>query len=287
MTTSVLVNTHNHGPFIEAAVASLLTQTVPPDEIIVYDDASTDDTVSRLRRQGDRLIVIAGGDSDRPNFLRQANAVQTAFARSTGRLVFLLDGDDCFKPAKIEHHGAALAAHPDAALIQAPMDKIDPQGRPLGDSREPRKHVTDHLQRIYRLQDVDFYYPTSALAFSRAYLERVLPLDFSDGLPLWIDTRLGMFAPFFGRVITLPDTHTEWRRHPGSDSLGVRSRQLAIRQTLMRARVFNGFCRRHGLPTISPWRNRRFYLQLVRRVLPESAYGLYHDHLRPRFSHAR
>jgi glycosyltransferase involved in cell wall biosynthesis len=281
--TSVLVNTYNHSQFIEDCIESLLVQTVLPDEIIVYDDASDDDTVERLRRYGSRITLIEGADEPtRPSYLCQAHAVQTAFARSTGRLVFLLDGDDRFKRDKIERYLKVFHRNSDAALIQAPMDKIDEHGRIIGNNLEAQKHVVEHLKEIYRQHDVDFFYPTSALAFSRTYLECVLPLDFSDGLPLWSDTRLSIVAPYFGRVITLPDRLTEWRRHTGCDSIRTRSRHLQIRQTLMRTRVFNSFCRRYGLRTISPWRNRRFYLQLLRYSLPEPAYRLFHSRFRSR-----
>lgn len=275
-TTSVLVNTHNHAAFIEDCIDSLLVQSVLPDEIIVYDDASTDETVARLRSYGSRIIVIEGeAGTPAPGHTRQAHAVLTAFQRSHGELIFLLDGDDRFKRDKIERYRQAFTANPDASLLQAPMDKIDEHGRMIGVSLEPRKHVAEPLKAIYREQDVDFFYPTSALAFSRTFLSAALPLDFSDGLALWLDTRLGMIAPYFGRVITLPDALTDWRRHTGSHSVRIRSRRLQLSQTLMRARVFNRFCRRHGLPTISAWRNVRFYLQLLRFTLPESAYRLF------------
>jgi glycosyltransferase involved in cell wall biosynthesis len=281
VTTSVLLNTWNHANFIEDCIESLLAQTVLPDEIIVYDDGSEDDTVARLRRYASRITLIEGKPLSLPSYLRQANAVQTAFSRSSGRLIFLLDGDDRFKRDKIEHYVAAYAAEHDASLIQAPMDKIDVYGRILGSNLEPRKHVVEHLCEIYRQQDVDFYYPTSALAFARSYLENVLPLDFSDGCALWIDTRLSIIAPYYGRVLTLPDTLTEWRRHGDSDSIRVRSRNLQIRQTLMRTQVFNSFCRRYGLRTISAWRNTRFYKQLLRFSLPELAYDLFYNYMRP------
>jgi hypothetical protein len=162
------------------------------------------------------------------------------------------------------------------------MDKIDTHGRILGSNVEPRKHVREHLEEIYRQQDVDFYYPTSSLAFSRSYLESVLPLDFSDGCALWIDTRLSIIAPYYGRVITLPQPMTDWRRRPDSDSIRTRTRNLQIQQTLMRTQVFNCFCRRYGLRTISAWRNTRFYKQLLRFSLPELAYQFYYNHVRPR-----
>jgi glycosyltransferase involved in cell wall biosynthesis len=282
ITTSVLLNTFNHGKFIEDCIESLLVQTVLPTEIIVYDDGSQDDTVARLRQYSSRITLMEGKPLPVPSHLRQANAVQAAFSRSSGNLIFLLDGDDRFKRQKIEHYVAAYAEHRDASLIQAPMDKIDAHGRMLGSNVEPRKHVVEHLSEIYRQQDVDFYYPTSALAFSRSYLESVIPLDFSDGCPLWIDTRLSIIAPYFGRVLTLSETLTEWRRHSESDSLRTRSRNLQIRQTLMRTQVFNSFCRRQGLRTISAWRNTRFYKQLLRFSLPELAYDLFYNYVKPR-----
>src|SRR5687767_6884739 len=100
VTTSVLLNTFNHGPFIEECIESLLVQTVLPNEIIVYDDGSEDDTVARLRQYASRITLIQGTALAMPSHLRQANAVHTAFARSTGKLIFLLDGDDRFKRDK-------------------------------------------------------------------------------------------------------------------------------------------------------------------------------------------
>ncbi len=279
--TSVLVNTWNHANFIEDCVDSLLVQSVLPDEIIVCDDGSTDGTSARLRAYGSRITLIEAGRSAQPDHVRQGNAVHAAFRRSTGRLVFLLDGDDRFKRDKIERYAAVFRARPDAALIQSPMDKIDQHGRILGTNLEPRKHVADHLRQIYREQDVDLFYPTSALAFSRTFLAAVLPLDFSDGYPLWTDTRLSIIAPHFGAVLTLPQVCTEWRRHVRSHSVRVRSRHHQLRQTLMRTRVFNRFCRAHGLRTISAWRNWRFYRQLLRFTLPDRAYQLFYRRLRP------
>lgn len=282
--TTVLVNTRNHGRFIEDCIDSLLVQTVRPNEIIVHDDGSTDDTRERLKRYGNRITLIQSAATARSPHQRQAEAIHAAFRRSSGQLVFLLDGDDRFKRNKLERYLAAFAVNPDTVLIQSPMDKIDEHGRIIGSNLEPRKHVVEHLKAIYREQDVDFFYPTSALAFARPFLLSVLPVDCSDGLALWADTRLSVIAPYFGRVITLPEPYADWRRHTGSNSIRVRARNLQLRQTMMRTKVFNRFCRRHGLRTISAWRNSRFYLQLLRFSLPESAYRMFHRRLRARLA---
>ena len=275
--TSVLINTYNHESYITQCVDSVLSQTRRPGEIIVYDDGSSDGTVGLLRAYGNQVTLIEGPRVARPPHVAQGNAIHAAFARSSGNLVFLLDGDDRFKPSKIERFCDAFSEHPESSMIQSPMDKIDASGRGLGTNLEPRKHIPDHLQAIYRDQDVDFFYPTSSLAFARPYLEKILPLDFSDNLPLWADTRLSMTAPYFGRVTMLPDAYSDWRRHETSASIVERSESLQIRHTLMRARVFNRFCRRHGLKSISPWRNTRLYLQLARYALPRPVFSFVYD----------
>lgn len=285
VTTSVLVNAWNQSAYIEDCIESLLVQTVLPDEIIVYDDGSSDDTVQRLRRYGSRITLIEGVHGGKPPHEAQAHAIQTAFRRSTGRLIFLLDGDDRFKRGKIETFASVFRTHSDLALIQSPMDKIDQHGRIIGNNAEPRKHVVDHLKHIYRKQDVDLFYPTSSLAFSRSFLEANLPLDFSDGFALWADTRLSVVAPHFGRVLTLAEPQAEWRRHVMSDSIRARCRRLQLRQTVMRTQVFNHFCRTHGLRTISAWKNWRFYLQLLRFTLPDRAYRLFYERRRMRMNH--
>jgi glycosyltransferase involved in cell wall biosynthesis len=281
ITTSVLVSTRDHGEFIEDCIDSLLVQTRVPDEIIVYDDGSEDDTACRLRAYGSRIVLIEGTPSDRPNHARQAHAFQTAFARCSGRLIFLLHGSDRFKRQKIEHYAAVFADSPDVSLIQGPLDKIDEFGRVIGTHTEPRKHVAEHLKEIYRRHDVDLFYPTSSLAFTRAYLDSVQPLDLSDGLAVQLATRLSMIAPHFGRVVTLPQALTDWRCPTGAD-IDQTPRRAQIRQLLAGTRAFNHFCRRYGLRTISAWRSSRFYWQLLRCSVPEGAYRLFRHGLRRR-----
>src|SRR5690606_26567625 len=148
--------------------------------------------------------------------------------------------------------------------------------------REPRRHVRDYLATTYRHHDTDLYYWTSALAFSRAYLQERLPVDMSLCAHLWINARLAILASHFGSVITLEEPATGWRRHASSDSIRIRSRRLQLRNTLARAKVFNAFCRPRGWPTISPWKSRRFYLQLLRYLMPDALYDVYYRSVRRR-----
>ena len=200
--TSVLVDNYNNGPFLRACIDSVLAQTQPADEVIVYDDGSNDESVDILRSFGSRINLIEGQRTGASSRAAQANAVYQAFRRASGDLIFLLDGDDRFHPRKIEAYADAFVTRPDVVLIQAPLEQIDAANMPVGSNYDGMKHKDDYLAATYQSQDADFYYPTSALAFARRFLDDVLPLDFSDGVELPIDTRLCMVVPFRqGRVL--------------------------------------------------------------------------------------
>lgn len=109
---SVIIPTFNRAETIEAAVRSVLQQTFQDFEVLVVDDASTDDTVARLSRIDDaRLSVIeaptnGGGARARNLGLEQAAASMVAFQ----------DSDDFWLPTKLASQVERLQAAGPAAV---------------------------------------------------------------------------------------------------------------------------------------------------------------------------
>ena len=261
----VLINNYNNGPWLRACVDSVLAQTRPPDEIIVYDDGSTDDSLAILRSYGDRLRLIAGvHDPAIPGRASQAEAIHRAFLASTADHLHLLDGDDLYFPDRIRLYEAAWADRPAAVLVQAPMLRIDADGRPLREEREPRKHVADHLVATYASQDTDLHYWTSALAFRRDFLTARLPLDYPDGLGLAIDSNLAGVAPLHGPVVMLETALTAWRRLPKSQNL--RERASPLKNLRLRQANFNRAARALGAAPLHPLRCPAFYKEVLRAL---------------------
>ncbi len=269
-TTSILINNYNNCRYIADCVDSALRQTVPADEIIVYDDGSTDESVEILRGYGDRIVLLEGShDPSRPSRENQANAVYRAFERSSGDWLFLLDGDDLFAPTKVERVLTALRDQSDVSLVQSPMTLIDETGREIGRYRDSRFHHPNVRVAIYEQNDVDFFYPTSAMVVSREALSMVLPLDLSICPKLSCDTRIGMLMPLLGVVVTLEESLACWRRHSGSYiSALARSRWFQAEQTIRRIRAYNATSGEFAATPISLWRNRRFRRQVAGALLP-------------------
>lgn len=211
---SVWISTYNQGAYLAECITSVLTQIQPRDQVIVIDDGSTDDTSKVLSRFSDVIHLITREPNGLPAHLSQANALGEAFAQTSGALVFMLDGDDVFMPGKLAAFSAAFQAHPEAVLIQSPVETIDVTGAKTGVIRHPAPEPGKELSAVYRQQLPPPKYPGSALAFSRYFLERVMPLDFEPAEVIWADTYLAAIAPYFGAIHTLDEPFTQWRRHP-------------------------------------------------------------------------
>lgn len=94
-TVSVVVITYNSARTIDATLASIAGQEHPPDEVVVSDDASSDDTLAIVERWRDRLpLVVLVGDHNAGSGCNRARAMTAA----TQDLVAPIDSDDVWLP---------------------------------------------------------------------------------------------------------------------------------------------------------------------------------------------
>lgn len=108
MRISVTIPAYNAAEYIEETLDSLLGQTRRPDEVIVCDDGSTDDTAAR-----------AEAHSIAPKVLRRENggvsrARNDAIEAATGDLIANIDSDDLWHEQFLAKMEATLVAHPEA-----------------------------------------------------------------------------------------------------------------------------------------------------------------------------
>lgn len=101
---SVVIPTWNRARTIRAAVESALAQTLPPLEILICDDGSTDDTAAVVRMIDDaRVKWLPGSHQGRPAIPRNRG-----IAAAQGEWLAFLDSDDVWLPKKLERQMAAI-----------------------------------------------------------------------------------------------------------------------------------------------------------------------------------
>ena len=114
MKISVIIPAYNAEPYIRAAIESCLSQTYPPCEIIVVDDASTDGTAAVAESFPAPVRVIR-----LPENTGVAAARNRGVRASTGDWIAFLDADDWFLPEKLERQRRCLLENERAVLIYA------------------------------------------------------------------------------------------------------------------------------------------------------------------------
>ncbi len=107
-TVSVIIPTYNRAQVLPAAVDSVLAQTVPPEEILIVDDGSSDETAAVCARftAPVRYIRIDNGGAGR--------ARNIGLAEARGEWIAFLDSDDQWIPEKLAVQLAVLAEKPQA-----------------------------------------------------------------------------------------------------------------------------------------------------------------------------
>lgn len=109
---SAVITTYNSAHFVVAAIESVLAQTRAPDEILVIDDGSTDDTAQVVARYAARGVRYLYQENGGPSAARNRG-----LRESGGELVAFLDADDLWLPEKLERQLAHLAARPELGLV--------------------------------------------------------------------------------------------------------------------------------------------------------------------------
>ncbi|MFC5367586.1 glycosyltransferase family 2 protein [Salinirubrum litoreum] len=106
---SVVIPTYNRADVLPRAVETALDQTLTDIEVIVVDDASTDETLAVLEEYDDpRLTVLEHETNSGASAARN-----TGIAVAEGDYVALLDSDDEWAPEKLERQVETVATRSD------------------------------------------------------------------------------------------------------------------------------------------------------------------------------
>jgi hypothetical protein len=169
---TVLLAVHNGGAYLSDAVTSVLAQTFEDFELLLVDDASTDEAVDSL--PADPRIRILRNERN----LGQIPSLNRGLGEARGEYVARLDHDDLCLPRRLERQVEALDRDPSVALASTWVDIVGEDGRLWFPMRGSIDSYVDFLARVL-IDDLPLAHP--AIMFRREIVRELGGYDESLG----------------------------------------------------------------------------------------------------------
>jgi glycosyltransferase involved in cell wall biosynthesis len=93
--TTIVINNYNYAQFIDECIQSCIA--TKPDEIIIVDDASTDDSLSIIKKYTDKYDYIRGLSLIQ-NYGARERPLNTGIVVAKGKYIVPMDADDILYP---------------------------------------------------------------------------------------------------------------------------------------------------------------------------------------------
>lgn len=214
---SVVIPTYNRAGYLPLALRSVLGQSFRDLEVLILDDASTDQSPDVVREFLDdpRVAYIKHPINVGINANRNAG-----LARARGEYIAMLDSDDVWlDDRKLERQVEVLDADPSCGLVGTFAKVLDPDGKEIGELRP----YTDH-DRIWRALLVRNQFVHSSVLLRKGTLDRAGWYDTS--IPIWEDYELWLRVGHVAGFCNLPLPMTGYRRHAGNISLSAEGKSV-------------------------------------------------------------
>ena len=196
---TVLMPTYNVAPYVREAIESVLQQTYRDFELLVVDDASTDDTLAVVRSIDDPRIRIAAFDNNvglAENLNRGLALIDTVY-------VARMDGDDIAEPYWLEHEVAILDSHTEIGICSGGFERF---GTAKSLVRFPERHE-DCLANM--LFECSVIVPTFRMSLYRDHSLRYRTEAFpAEDYRFWAE------ALRITKIYNLQETLFHYRMHP-------------------------------------------------------------------------
>lgn len=234
MRISIAMCTYNGALYLGEQLESIARQTVLPDELVVCDDGSSDDTLKILKKFRETLAFPVYVNSNFPQ-LGTIRNFERAITLSRGEIIFLSDQDDVWKPNKIEIMNQAMNDNPACGYVFSDAELVDDALNPksiflwdaIGFTGERYERFSSGEQLDVMLKGGNFVYG-NCLAFRSAYNNKILPIE-SDVSSFTHDTWISLLLSASGaRGVSIPEPLIQYRQH-GNQQAGA-GRELSLRE---------------------------------------------------------
>jgi len=289
---SIAMATYNGETYLKEQFESLFTQTRLPDEVVVYDDASGDGTLSLLRdlkmRAPFPVKIISGTENVGVNA-----AFGMALEACRGDYFFFCDQDDIWEPQKIAKFMPWFEDHDAVGLVFCDTSQIDPDGNGLRNSLwkqisfdKKRRQRFERRPLAELLRGGNFIYGM-ATAFRTESIRTFCPIN-ADPRGMTHDTWFALHVMATGwKAVALDEKLVRYRRHGRQttkkedigEAIGSQARKAARR---VRINVLIEAMQRieHNIATTPPKSFKTSKEEALRQITLKISHLMLREHLR-------
>jgi hypothetical protein len=216
MRISVAMCTYNGAEFLPAQLASIAEQTRVPDEIVVCDDASTDDTrrvLESFARTSSIPVSLYFSDQNTGSLKN----FERAIGLCTGDVIVLSDQDDVWRADKLQHLEQAFRNHPSAGLVFSDAELVDKDLHSLGKRMWDEVGFDAHKKKLLRTgKSLDvlitgWTVTGATLAFRSDYVKLALPIP--TNIAMIHDGWIALTVAAVADVVFIEEPLIKYRQH--------------------------------------------------------------------------
>jgi glycosyltransferase involved in cell wall biosynthesis len=193
-----IIPSYNHAKYIREAIESALSQSLPPDRLIIVDDGSKDESVNRIRDIVDPRVILITQENKGAHAALNRGLEQAAGCD----FITVLNSDDRYRAARFARCVAYLKKHSEVQMVCTRVRVINEAGVPLG-SRDGKQRRLDQIWAHLKSTDLsssmgygNFTKTTSNFFYRSGAIRRFHPYryvhDYFAALVLALEGSLGL-----------------------------------------------------------------------------------------------
>lgn len=209
---SVVIPTHNASLFIAETILSVLSQTIYNIEVIIVDDASSDNTL--------QIVQNLAGKDNRIRYFAQEQRRGVSAARnlgikkSQGNYIAFIDHDDLWLPQKLEKQLPLFKKDPEVGLVYSREVIMSEDGKIKG--------LTGGFDRplrgyVFKELFIRHFIPIQTVVIKREVFDN-LDEWFVESMEMAEEVELFLRIAYKWKVDYCDEVLAKWRTHPWNDS---------------------------------------------------------------------
>lgn len=204
--------TYNGAAFVRAQLESILAQSRPPDEIVICDDGSTDETRSVIRDFAGPVSLHANEKN-----LGAVKNFERAIGLCTGNIIALSDQDDVWREDKLQRIEEVFEKTPTAGLVFSDAEIVDEVLTPLNRRMWNEVDFNAHKRKLVaqgRALDVlitGWTVTGATMAFRSEYKKLALPIPLD--IPMIHDGWIALSVAAVSGVVAIDEPLIKYRQH--------------------------------------------------------------------------